>query len=275
MKMDTINAKAASAIKLQNAAGFQELMQGFSKYNPGAVIMLPQVVGQQKWNEMNSGQKVTLGKLVKNNIDSGNLTGLEPLDTPKGMSQQYQITEMVKFKNYFVVPFNHMIEIIEGQIQMEADELYVFTTYDLNGNKVTLKAVIMYLENVIGSYKRDKLIGKCGTEIIRDNNNEFPAIQAVWYGFDRLFENLSELCVGKEIRKIYIIGSNPQMVKRIAGNQFDNEAVNMYHYTEYIQQNFSQFMPGELRGIEIPVELAACHNDDIKKYLKGIQNANI
>lgn len=275
MKND-VNTRAASASNLINAVGFEEFMSGVKNYSRGAQFSIPDALGDQLDNvRKNSGSLVTLGKLIRNNVENGNLSGLMPLQTLEGTAKKYKVVGEVKLKKYFSVDWCSHLEDLKEQISFDVGELFVFCTYvsKIDEDEVEL-CVYTKMRNVanekplITEYRYKKKLGNCGFMEINTNNQEFPAIQCVWYGFDRVaeLERNGEL---NDIKMVYFIGPNVQMMRRVAGCYF-GEATNMYSYTQYIQENFFQFLPDELRGISKEVHLASCDKAVLDKYIQKL-----
>lgn len=270
-----MNAKAASASNLINAIGFEEFMNGVQSYDVGAQLSIPGVLGDKLASvKENGGSIVTLGKLIRNNVENGNLSGLEPLQTLEGTAKKYKVVGKVKMKRYFSVDWSGKLEDPNESIQFEPRELFVFCTYksERGTDEIELKVhtIMQSTQDSRNLMKKEflykKHIGNCGFTEISADNQEFPAIQAVWFGFDRVagMQLNNEL---DEIDTIYFIGTNPQMMRRIAGCYF-GVAGNSYDYTRYIQDNFFQFLPGELRGIDKKLYLAACEKAKIDTYIQ-------
>ena len=275
MKND-VSTRATSASNLINAVGFEEFMSGVKNYSKGAQFSIPDALGDQLNNVRNNGGSlVTLGKLIRNNVENGNLSGLEPLQTLEGTAKKYKVIGEVKLKKYFSVDWCMRLVDLKEQIKFDAGELFVFCTYVSKADEDEVElCVYTKMRNsanekpVVKEYRYIKRLGNCGFIEINTNNQEFPAIQCVWFGFDRVaeLERNGEL---HDIKTVYFIGPNPQMMQRVSGCYF-GEAANMYSYTQYIQENFFQFLPDELRGISKELHLASCEKAKLDNYIRKL-----
>ncbi|WP_026140513.1 hypothetical protein, partial [Clostridium botulinum] len=259
---NNINRCTESIKSLFETDGFKDFMQNISHYKIADKVTIPNVIGDLKWKDLDRNTKVSIGKLIKNNITLGNLVGLQPLSTPNGSAQKYQLICDVTLKNIFWINYGGQLNNINN-ITMDPNTAFVFVSYDSKrtNNDVTLKCVIYVGNKKILESQRTKKLGSIGTSIIPNANQEFPAIQSIWYGEDRIFENIENI-IGEGARRLILISGNPQMVLRIAGEKFDAVA-NDYDYTEYIQNNFRQFNIGELREIKLPQVIYSCTKKEI------------
>lgn len=104
--MNDIASKTASAMNLINAIGFQAFWNRIKNYGVGAQFSVSDVLGDYVQQIRSAGGNlVTLGKLIRNNVNNGNLSGIQPLNTIKGSAQKYIVTGPIKLKNYFSVPY--------------------------------------------------------------------------------------------------------------------------------------------------------------------------
>lgn len=271
---DSVNSRASSAANLVNADGFVEFMKGVENYGVGAQFTIPDALGEYVSElKQRNVSLVTLGKLIRNNVENGNISGLEPLQTMEGSAKKYRVTGPVKLKRYFSTDWTDEIE----NLFMEPGEdysfdprvAYVFCTYEKkrDSDEVILKVRVNIPDDgEVFDYSYKKKLGRCGFSEIENNNSEFPAIQSVWYGFDRLAE-LQQNGELEEIDSIIMVGTNNQMMRRVAGCAF-GEANNKYQYTQYIQDNFFQFLPGELREIPYNIYLASADKSKLDEMMR-------
>ena len=168
--------------------------------------------------------------------------------------------------------YAYKLENPQDAISIEPGEMFVFCNYKskrgMDDIELIVHTVQTSVENGVPKKKNFELkkkIGECGFDEINTNNVEFPAIQSVWYGFDRVceMERNGEI---DDIGTVYFIGTNQQMMRRVAGCYFGT-SINNYDYTQYIQTNFIQFMPGELREINKKLYLAACDKAVMERYM--------
>lgn len=271
-----INTRATSASNLINAIGFEEFMNGVKSYGVGAQFSIPDALGDELTNvKAKGGSLVTLGKLIRNNVENGNLSGLEGLQTLEGTAKKYKVIGPVKLKRYFSVDYYDKLEDPNEAIIFGPRELFVFCTYrsKRHSDEIELRVhtVMPSVENgspIKENFHYKKTLGNCGFIEINTNNQEFPAIQSVWFGFDRVSE-MERLGKLDGIDAVYFIGANPQMMRRVAGCYFGNSE-NTYQYTQYIQENFFQFLPGELRGISKKLYLASCDKSKMDRYIESL-----
>ena len=271
-----INTRATSAANLINAIGFEEFMNGVKSYGVGAQFSIPDALGDELTNvKAKGGSLVTLGKLIRNNVENGNLSGLEGLQTLEGTAKKYKVIGPVKLKRYFSVDYYDKLEDPNEAIIFGPRELFVFCTYrsKRHSDEIELRVhtVMPSVENgspIKENFHYKKTLGNCGFIEINTNNQEFPAIQSVWFGFDRVSE-MERLGKLDGIDTVYFIGANPQMMRRVAGCYFGNSE-NTYQYTQYIQENFFQFLPGELRGISKKLYLASCDKSKMDRYIESL-----
>lgn len=275
--MNNIASKTASAMNLINAIGFQAFWNGIKNYGVGAQFSVSDVLGDYAQQIRSAGGNlVTLGKLIRNNVNNGNLSGIQPLNSTKGSAQKYIITGPIKLKNYFSVPYyENKLTDPKGTIKIAPNILFVFCNHESKrgSDDITFKILTAQLDyqNQIAkgpSYTFKKEIGNCGLVEINQNNSEFPAIQSVWHGFDKVSEMEQEGKL-KGIAEVRIIGTNAQMMRRVAGCYFDT-SLNAYAYTQYIQSHFMIFMKGEIKGIQTKVSLAACDKAEMKKIYDSL-----
>lgn len=272
MKNITIDTQASSAHNFMKAEGFAELMDGLkNKYNVGAEFSLKDILGQDKLDDIKSrgGNLVQLGKLFKNNIANGNLQGVEALSSLYGNAQMYKKTGEIKMKLYFSTQWESKLEgfdKIEDCYKEDEGELFVFCSFenrpDVEGIK--LKVVIKGKNIESRKYEVNKKLGDCGFMKIDDDNKEFPAIQSVWYGLDRAYELITDSNV--DIRKIYVFGSNDQMMRRIAGCYF-GVSNNKYDFTSYIQENFRIFIDGGMKGMSQEITMVSVDKAKLDKFI--------
>lgn len=111
---------------------------------------------------------------------------------------------------------------IEDCYKEEDGELFVFCSFENRPDVEGIKLKIMIKGKNVESkkYEVNKKLGDCGFIKIDNDNKEFPAIQAVWHGLDRAYETITNSNVDVGVRKIYVFGSNDQMMRRIAGCYF-------------------------------------------------------
>ena len=272
MKNISVNTQASSASNFVQAEGFAELMDGLkNKYNTGAEFSIKDVLGQENLDKIKErgGNLVQLGKLLKNNIDNGNLKGIVALDKLSGNVQMYRKTGEIKMKRYFSTQWISKMEHsekMEEYFTVEKGEIYVFCSFENKTNVEGIKLKVSIVgENIEKrKYELNKKLGDCGFVTIDVDNKEFPSIQAVWYGLDRVYEILQHC--NEKISKIYVFGSNDQMMRRISGCYF-GEANNTYDFTSYIQDNFRIFMDGEMKGLSQDILMTSVDKPILDKYI--------
>lgn len=272
MKNISVNTQASSASNFVQAEGFAELMDGLkNKYNTGAEFSIKDVLGQENLDKIKErgGNLVQLGKLLKNNIDNGNLKGIVALDKLSGNVQMYRKTGEIKMKRYFstqwISKMEHL-EKMEDYFTVERGEIYVFCSFENKKNVEGIKLKVSIVGESIEKRKYEliKKLGDCGFVTIDEDNKEFPAIQAVWYGLDRVYEILQHC--NEKINTIYVFGSNDQMMRRISGSYF-GEVNNTYDFTSYIQDNFRIFIDGEMKGLSQDILMTSVDKSILDKYI--------
>ena len=272
MKNISVNTQASSANNFLQAEGFSELMDGLkNKYNINAEFSIKDVLGQEHLDSIKrrGGNLVQLGKLLKNNIDNGNLKGVEALDKLSGNVQMYRKNGEIKMKRYFStkwMPKMEHSEKMEDYFKVDNGEIFVFCSFENKPNVEGIKLKVSIVGKNIEKQKFElnKKLGDCGFVTIDDDNKEFPAIQAVWYGLDRVYEVLQHC--NEKINTIYVFGSNDQMMRRISGCYF-GEANNTYDFTSYIQDNFRIFMNGEMKELSQEIQMTSVDKSILDKYI--------
>lgn len=267
-----ISKQAASANNFIHAEGFLELMAGLkTKYNVGAEFSLKDVLGQKNIEciKKRGGTLIQLGKLLKNNIDNGNLKGIEPLDKLYGNAQMYRKTGEIKMRRYFSAHYSPKWEdsVTVGERYIHAPgEICVFCRYHRLPDTQNIKLEVLINGKNIRNQKFEiiKTLGECDFETITDKDTQLIAIQSVWYGLDRVYEVLQH-CT-EPIHSIYVFCSSGSMMRRISGEYFGDIGI-QYDLTNYIQERFRIFMEGEMKELSQEIYMVAIDKDPLDKYI--------
>ena len=266
---------ARNLIEAKEYAAFEE---GFRQYKINDEFSISEVLVKGGYSA--NDNLVSFGKLIRNNIENGNLSGLEKVGEKNGVAIYKQTREYVMVKEIFRVKliddWNIFWNIYQETDKILPIRMFVFCSYESkrDSNDIEFRVYIR-IKDTTGTiiFEKDYYIkhqlGCCGTTQITKNNQEFPAIQSVWHGFDRAVELLREGWV-VNVGEIYFIGPNIQMMRRIAGVNLKQDKY-AYAYTRYIQDNFFQFLKGQLRGIEQPCYLVACDKQTLDKIMEDIR----
>ena len=260
-----------STRNLVKAKEYSAFEKGIKLYSIGESFSIEDVLykgGYSKNGDCSDNNSLdSFKRLINNNIKNENLLGLRKIKQQNGVCL-YEKTSEVKIKDIFQV---ELVEVELHNLPYTPHTLFVFCSYKSTKTEDIEFHVYIRIKDKDGViFKKDYPIigqlGYCGATLIEKNNQEFPAIQSVWHGFDRVAELLGEgTFVG--INKIYFIGSNNQMMRRIAGEKM-KDGQGSYAYTRYIQDNFFQFLPDQIRAIKIPYYLIACEKQILDKYIE-------
>lgn len=261
----TLSQTPESTRNLIKSKEYPYFEKGIREYSNGSKFSIEDVLDKGGYSDNSS--LVSFKRLINNNIKNENLVGLRKIGHQNGVCI-FEKTCEVKIKDVFQIK---LAEEELNNLPYTPHTLFVFCSYkSINNEDIEFRVYIRIKDKDGVIFKKEHHIigqlGYCGATQIAKNNQEFPAIQSVWHGFDRVVELLGEgTFVG--INKIYFIGSNNQMMQRIAGEKL-RDGQGSYAYTQYIQNNFFQFLPDQMRAIKIPYYLIACEKQILDKYIE-------
>lgn len=262
-----------STRNLVKAKEYSAFEKGITFYGTGKSFSIKDVLNKGGYS--GNGSHASFTRLINNNIENENLFGLKKIRKQNGV-WIYEKANEVMIKDVF------QVELIEKKLHdlpYTPHTLFVFCSYkSINTEDIEFRVYIK-LKDTAGKiiFKKDYSVtgqlGYCGAVPITKNAQEFPAIQSVWHGFDRVVELLRDKTF-LGINKIYFIGPNKQMMRRIAGEKL-RDGQGSYAYTRYIQDIFFQFMPDQIRAIKIPYYLIACKKQTLDNYIKKEEKKEI
>ncbi len=249
-----------------NTNGFQEFIEGISKYPIGVETTIANIIGSEVWNNMNRGDKIRLGKAIMTNIKSGNLKGLEPIETPSGQNQLYKVKSRIEMLSIFTSQYwgetDNVEELLKANKELK-NFAFIKCSYITNKTNVILKTKAISSENK-ELYTTELVVDMnyFTKKNFNPKNYECKAILCLWYAYESVFNN-RELLKLKGINSVCFIAPNNQMMERICGLRFDTK-MSEYAYNEFIQQNFFQFKPNEVKELPFIHGIISSKNNNIK-----------
>lgn len=267
-----INSNVRSAANAIKTIGFNEFILNISRFPKGTEVTVANVLGNTLWESMDAGARKSLGKAIRGNINCGNLLGLTPVPTRTGQNQIYQVTDKVSMLTIFSSHDWGSAESIESVLNANSHlKNYAFikcyhevvakngVQFKVETEAITSCGKLLYRPNPL-EIKRTYLDNK-GIDYW---NIEIRSILALWYGFDKVFENRAEL-KSNGVSGICFLAANHQMMERVGVKRFDS-ANSAYSYTALIQEIFAQFKPGELKELPFTHGIISLRNEDIRGY---------
>lgn len=252
-------SKSAVGAKLATNPLFPQFINEINSYNINQVFTVRGCFTDVDWNSYDTKYRLSLGRLVKNNIKCNNLTGIEIIPRlPNNNTQRYRVTGPIHFIQKLIIPCINKI----------SDYNTLITKLDSSSNS----AVVYYNSSETnGILKLNITCKKCASrtelfsftkEIVihndpldNKNTNVIKAIRSCLVG---LWINESNLKDSK-ITTVYICSSNRSMLERISGKIVDSS--NNQDYESMIQDYFNDFIQGNKMELNqqlqaIPVEFS-------------------
>lgn len=264
-----INGITRTAVNAEATKGFPEFVEKLESYPLNLESTISSVLGSDVWNTLDRSERISLGKAIKSNIECGNLKGILPISTPAGQNQKYKRVGIVEMLTVFTCDYwgdGKSIEEILKANQALNNYAFVKCWFKVNSKEDSVELYCEALnikgDSLFNAKPFKKELDFFVNQKIERGNSEFKAILALWYAFDRVFENRDEL-KANGINSICFLAPNEQMMRRIGGLKF-NTSTNSYDYTEFIQRNFAQFREGELREIPFRKGIISLLNNEIK-----------
>lgn len=237
-------AKCAVGAKLAVNPLFPQFINEIKTYPLGQIFTIRGCFTDVDWNSNDKDLRLSLGRLVKNNIACGNITGIEIIPRERNNNtQKYKIIGTISFLQKFIIPcidkindYNNLITTLDSS---NNSAVLYYNSTEINGIlnlNITCKKCISRTE----IFNFSKEIPIHNNLII--NNKNTNAIKAIWSCLVGLWVNQS-LLNASEISTVYICSSNRSMLERISGkitdtaNNQDYESIIQYYFNDFIKDN--------------------------------------
>lgn len=261
-----INNNAVGA-KLVSNPMFQKFISTIKSYPLGTVFTIRGCFTDFDWQSSDKSVRLSLGRLVKNNIDCGNIVGIECI--PRNLTnntQKYKVIGTISFLQKLLIPY-------EG----------VFSDYEILLDKLNtcVNSAVIYYKSTITNNSLDLKITckKCGipqttlftvhkiTTLPSDldiNNRNTHALFSIWTSLVTLWTNELTL-IQNNINNVYICSSNRSMLERCAGVIVDQP--NNQNYEAIIQDLLNDFINGNKFALSINLKAISITSDIYKKFI--------
>lgn len=274
MKVHSINEQARSAAVAGETEYFNMFIEKAKTYPSNIPFTIEQILGYDTWRLMQSNEKIKLGKAISANIECGNLKGIEATNKVPGKAKNYVRVGDVRMSTFFFECYKGAYYHIQDVFKENTDVLggdgafikcYKRSINDENGNIVLKCEFLDKNGNLIQNAEFERIVNKEFFEknILVGKNYEFHAILALWYGYDRVYEN-QNLLKKIGIKNIGFLAPNDQIMQHIAGYTF-NSAYSKYDYTEFIQNIFYEFSDNGLRRLPFSSCIISLTNNELNK----------
>ncbi|NFI03482.1 DUF1413 domain-containing protein [Clostridium botulinum] len=235
------NTKAA---KIAANPLFSELINRIRRLPIGKEFTVRGCFTEVEWQEAQKENRLSLGRLFKNNVDVSNITGIKPIQRQlNSNTQKYLVVGSVNFTGKFMMNYLGVYESYGALTQ----ELYKVDTAAILFYKMKKINNVLDIEVICKHLNKSKdMIFNVSKKIKIPNtldytNQNIPAIIAISFCLKVLWIYESEIET-KGIENVYLCSSNRSMLERCSG--FRTDTFNNKDYESIIYRYFKDFMVG-------------------------------
>lgn len=263
-----INNSAVGA-KLAINPLFPDLLSKISMLPVGETFTVRGCFSDIEWEKQSKEIRLSLGRLFKNNVDNGNITGVQAIIRKStNNTQRYRIVGHVSFIEKFMMNylcFYDNYAIFTQELYQSKNDAILYYIMHKNDNILDLEIICKKINSqkeVLFTFSKEIKI----PNNLNPKSPNIPSIIAIWFSLTILWLNEKKLD-DEGIQNIVICSSNRSMLERCSGYRTDT--ANNQDYEIIIQDYFKNFILGNQMQLNYNINAISLDHNTYNKLIRN------